>query len=238
LSAVSKSSEASVVATAPVLPAGFTAEATKDSSVWLYHYENLLFEGKRGMHLELIKTDHPTVASSDTSLKDTLYQDSRMIVLGRWNESSIGGVFKRYMTKQSPEMYPSAAIYSGPLADPIISSDRNAHHFRTVIKEVCKNVGVNFAGYYTIVEWGCGMECGEMAMVDRRSGRVHLTDIPFDTGGYYGLRYSTDSRLLIVNSFLLVPYDGYYALSSWCTPAAYVWDEKFKRFNLVEKVTE
>ena len=141
------------------------------------------------------------------------------------------------MTKQSPEMYPSAAIYSGPLAEPISSSDRNAHQFRTVIKEVCKNVGVNFAGYYTIVEWGCGMECGEMAMVDRRSGRVHLADIPNAISGFYGLRYSKDSRLLIVNAYLLDPYDGYYALG-WSAPAAYVWNEKHQRFDLVEKVKD
>ncbi len=32
--------------------------------------------------------------------------------------------------------------------------------------------GPNFAGHYTLVRWGCGSGCIEMAIVDAKSGRV------------------------------------------------------------------
>lgn len=75
--------------------------------------------------------------------------------------------------------------------------------------------GLNFAGHYVIVRWGCGSPCLMVAIVDLRTGRVFPP--PFHHGpvhSYFHVRwgwpmeqplmeppfaYRLDSRLLIAN---------------------------------------
>jgi hypothetical protein len=79
--------------------------------------------------------------------------------------------------------------------------------FRTVIREAAKK-GPNFAGHYTIADWGCGTACESLATIDAESGAVF--DGPFGklpkAALYYGsnvdedktdLFYRLDSRLLV-----------------------------------------
>lgn len=44
--------------------------------------------------------------------------------------------------------------------------------FRTVIRDWTRK-GPNFAGHYTIAEWGCGTGCVQMVVVDNRTGNVY-----------------------------------------------------------------
>src|SRR5208282_3369622 len=85
--------------------------------------------------------------------------------------------------------------------------------FRTRIREGASK-GPNFAGHYTIAEWGCGSGCISIALVDAADGTVFK--VPFDVlgwgmplmeyegryapnrEGFAPLSYRLDSRLLIV----------------------------------------
>jgi hypothetical protein len=172
----------------------------------------------------------------DTTLQDTLYRDKRFLIRG--DPRQINMVFRRYASKFKPEQF-AAEPYTGQLADPRISSDPNARGFRTVIRRDCATQGVNFAGHYTISEWGCGAMCAMLAVVDRIDGRVYFTDIPFDTlDGHYGAEYSLDSRLIVVNSELATWRKGYRVLLGGQWPSSYVWDEEHKRFELIETVSD
>jgi hypothetical protein len=68
--------------------------------------------------------------------------------------------------------------------------------------------GPNFAGHYTIVQWGCGAGCVQFAVVDAKTGAVFMP--PFYVGprafveGQTGepeepLQFRADSKLLIVS---------------------------------------
>jgi hypothetical protein len=81
--------------------------------------------------------------------------------------------------------------------------------FRSAIREAAGK-GPNFAGHFTIAEWGCGAGCVSMAVIDEETGRVF--DGPFGNTGTKndvmtvveipdpnkaGFFYHRDSRLLI-----------------------------------------
>lgn len=221
---------------ANMLPAGFTREATEDSEEWIYRYEDLLFTGDSDARFAVVPAGQPDTNAFDTTLRDTLYHDKRFMVHG--DQGQINMVFRRYASEFRPEQF-AAEPYTGHLADPRISSDPNARGYRTMIRRACASQGVNFAGHYTIAEWGCGAMCAMLAVVDRIDGRVYFTGIPFDTlDGHYGAEYSLDSRLIVVNSELATWRKGYRVLLGGQWPSSYVWDEEHKRFELIETVSD
>ena len=61
--------------------------------------------------------------------------------------------------------------FTGIPAMPVL---RTAGHrlFRTQIREAARK-GPNFAGHYTIAEWGCGTSCVSLAVIDAETGVVH-----------------------------------------------------------------
>jgi len=62
-------------------------------------------------------------------------------------------------------------IYKGIPAKVDLSSNRYAKEFRTALREGAKK-GPNFAGHYTLIEWGCGSFCQNHAIVDAKNGKV------------------------------------------------------------------
>jgi hypothetical protein len=70
--------------------------------------------------------------------------------------------------------------------------------FRTVLREGAKD-GPNFAGHYTVVEWGCGTECFQAAIVDAETGRVYASPLqdPMEDFASSWLHFQTNSSLLI-----------------------------------------
>jgi hypothetical protein len=79
-----------------------------------------------------------------------------------------------------------------------------------MIENGCKNNEINFAGHYTIIEWGCGTACALMAIVDRINGQIIYSKIPFDkSDGHTGSNFKIDSRMLIINTESLSEYDNY-----------------------------
>jgi hypothetical protein len=89
--------------------------------------------------------------------------------------------------------HPVAETYEGTPAPVDLGSDPLARQFRTRLKEGAKE-GPNFAGLYTIIEWGCGTNCQQVAVVDARTGRVCAW---LTTG--LGSSYKLDSKLFIKN---------------------------------------
>ncbi len=66
--------------------------------------------------------------------------------------------------------------------------------------------GVNFAGHYIIVGWGCGTGCTNAAVIDGRTGKVIWPEEFYNVDASYGEGYSDvqldfrkNSRLLIIH---------------------------------------
>jgi hypothetical protein len=100
------------------------------------------------------------------------------------------------------EDYSVTEIFKGPPAPPKLrrSGDRL---FRTRIREGAAK-GPNFAGKFTIAEWGCGSGCVSIAIVDAKDGRIFdapfsalAWGVPMMTESVEPLAFKLDSRLLI-----------------------------------------
>ena len=82
----------------------------------------------------------------------------------------------------------------------------DARAFRTRLSEGLKG-GVNFAGHYVVVGWGCGAGCVSGAIIDARTGNVYWPDQFHSIGVWYDentytdkpVDYRKNSRLFIVN---------------------------------------
>lgn len=101
------------------------------------------------------------------------------------------------------EQLPTQKIFKG---NPVTPKLKNAttRRYRTVILEGAKK-GPNFAGEYTIVEYGCGSCCNAFFIVNARTGKVFIP--PFFTTCHYeegvpgygntGLGFHINSNLLV-----------------------------------------
>lgn len=118
------------------------------------------------------------------------------VVLFNRKPDNIVHIFKRYRPKRSFEDFPYE-VYNGELRDPNFESNPNYKKFITRITNECKE-GVNFAGHYTMVTWGCGSPCQRGVVVDRKTGEI------FDgLETTYGIEFKKDSRLVVKNEGVL-----------------------------------
>ena len=105
--------------------------------------------------------------------------------------------------------YPVHHIYKGAPAHPILT--KNQWMFRTVIRDGSKHK-VQFAGRYTVPEFGCGAGCSSFYIVDSIGGKVYdgfvVSDIPptwIEENEKKGIRgidhceFHPNSRLLKIN---------------------------------------
>ena len=93
--------------------------------------------------------------------------------------------------------------FTGKAAPPVLRT-RLQQTFRTVIRDAVRS-GPNFAGSFTLAEWGCGAGCVSVAVVDSKTGTTY--DGPFQLLGYdlaYNyeggdeqVEFKKDSRLMI-----------------------------------------
>ncbi len=99
--------------------------------------------------------------------------------------------------------YPVKEIYGGKHARVDLSSHPEAKTWRTKLIEAA-NKGSNFAGHYTIAQWGCGTSCTAVAVMDAITWKVYLpaalsrvswAGLPDNAAG---LKFRLDSNLLIV----------------------------------------
>jgi hypothetical protein len=92
--------------------------------------------------------------------------------------------------------YPARATFAGRPARVDLASDTAARRFRTALREGART-GPNFAGAFTIVTWGCGTECRQLAIVSARTGAVYFA--PFTVE--YEIHYRRASELLVVDPY-------------------------------------
>jgi hypothetical protein len=84
--------------------------------------------------------------------------------------------------------------------------DPDARTFKTRLSEGLRE-GVNFAGHYVVVGWGCGTGCISGAIVDARNGRVYFPEafhdigVWYDDSGYTGepVKHRKNSRLFVIS---------------------------------------
>lgn len=125
--------------------------------------------------------------------------------------------------------YPAGAKFTGRPARAVLR-DRQARMFRTRLKEGAQ-AGPNFAGHYTVVRWGCGSGCIEMAVVDARTGVIYWPPFSNVVVGMSGTvednpSFNIASKLMVVRGALNEQdNDGVYY---------YVFDKN--RFRLVKYV--
>jgi hypothetical protein len=127
--------------------------------------------------------------------------------------------------------YPAAESFMGMPAAPQVSG-ADARRYRTVIREKAA-VGPNFAGHYTIANWGCGSTCIGFAVVDAKTGKVafhpnvsRVMQVPYQAENV--LQFRPDSRLLVIAGETEGP-DGTVSIGR----SFYEW--KDERFTLVGK---
>lgn len=101
------------------------------------------------------------------------------------------------------ETYPAERRLASPPAAPQLMSAK-ARRFRSVLRSAAV-LGPNFNGHYRLVQWGCGTNCIEWAIVDLEDGRVWMAPEPlFSCAGassdhdWFDARL--DSSLLYVRS--------------------------------------
>lgn len=117
-----------------------------------------------------------------------------------------------------------------------------ARTYRTRLTDGVKG-GVNFAGHYIIIGWGCGTGCTNGSVIDARTGNVIWPVQFYNLDATYGSGYSDEqiefrknSRLLIIhgvpgspdNSPAGHPGDYYY---EWKT-------DRLRQLKFVEKRSE
>ena len=145
--------------------------------------------------------------------------------------------FALCLSAQTFDQYRAAESFSGKPAAPVFktTADRS---YSTAIREGAAR-GPNFAGHYTIAEWGCGGGCVSISVVDAKTGSIYrgpFRNLAWTMMRYEGkynanddnfkqLEYKPDSRLLIVRG---CPEE------SNC--ASYFWEWTGEQFKLVKKV--
>lgn len=114
----------------------------------------------------------------------------------------------------------AAAIYRGAPARPKLESALAREHVTMIRKAVVR--GPNFAGHYTVVDWGCGTSCGVYVIVNDRTGKVYEPP-EISKGvdlGVAGPEFRPDSTLMVVAS---CPPPEVYGLKN-CERKFYKWD--------------
>lgn len=104
------------------------------------------------------------------------------------------------------EDFPVTQVFHGKPARPILQG--SDWYYRTRFREQAAR-GVDFAGHYKVVAWGCGSGCSVWSIVDEQTGRIYhpfpfgVLNVPFmgtvDGREYQGVQYQVDSSLLIVD---------------------------------------
>ncbi len=101
------------------------------------------------------------------------------------------------------ESYP-AQVYKGRVA-PVRINNPRSRTFKTRLREGAKD-GVNFAGHYTVVQWGCGAGCLDAAIVDAKTGGVYFPGETSDFSvwfwgdkDYDALQFKPNSRLIVLS---------------------------------------
>jgi TonB family protein len=100
-----------------------------------------------------------------------------------------------------------------------LRSHPKARLFRTQLRNGVEREGVNFAGHYSVVTWGCGSDCRMVTVVDSRFGNVFFA--PFTISA--GAEFHVSSRLFIANPLEVDEYISGAPTPDYYQPRWYVW---------------
>ena len=114
----------------------------------------------------------------------------------------LGTLALRAMPPTLERQPPTFEAYKTPVANIHKSHVKIQSHpvgkkFRIVIRETVASKGINFAGQFTLVEWGCGTNCTRFAIVDLKTGQISYDPDLMST--FRGLDFRRDSALLVVD---------------------------------------
>jgi hypothetical protein len=112
-----------------------------------------------------------------------------------------------------------------------LKSHPKGYEYRTRLSEGASGKR-DFAGFYTVVMWGCGSPCQQVALIDARDGKVYFA--PFVTA--LGGRFRLNSRLFMKDApDDIAEFNAYDWVQGGPIPSSeyWLWDEKSKRFNLL-----
>lgn len=199
----------------------------------IFYNDRFLVFGSKKMKLDYISSQdkNPKICS----VGDTLFHDSYATILG--DEKFTTMVYVKYYSKYKFSQFLVDSIYEGKLMLPDLSSISDqlcqylsVDQWKEFVNSECIKQGVNFAGHYTIVEWGCGCQCQNMAIIDRINGKIIFPDKTEDyIYEYYGAQYRKESRMIITNSAVLEDYEGYYWKYFDCYPKIYEWRDTISK---------
>jgi hypothetical protein len=129
-------------------------------------------------------------------------------------------------------------VYKGKAAKIIFKNNPTAKMFRTAIRDTYYGkdyikkwdpTGLNFAGHYCFVSWGCGSPCQSAAIVDLKTGIVY--DAP---SASYGYKFKRNSRLVIINPDKVVVDGKVDTTCVGCISEYWLWNERTKKFVKVK----
>jgi len=110
--------------------------------------------------------------------------------------------------------------FKGKPANVDLRSHPDAHTYRSRLREGAAK-GPNFAGHFTIVQWGCGSSCQRFAIVDAQTGKVYI--YPGMTS--YGMVYHLDSKLIVIDPISTDDMKDFESeIPNWRMTRYFLWD--------------
>ncbi len=95
------------------------------------------------------------------------------------------------------DQFPAGTVYKGQAHLPDFSGrDRKFVDYRTRIREGLSK-GPNFAGHYSVIQFGCGTECTFVYVADNQTGKIFQFPLGGDDNLDLDLSFELNSRLLI-----------------------------------------
>ena len=166
-------------------------------------------------------------------LKDGRARAAAFILLA----AAASGLFAQSVAPSFDQYRIGEAKFSGKPAPPLLKTTED-RRFRTAIR-AAETAGPNFAGHYTVAEYGCGGGCVSIAIVDAKTGAVYrgpFRNLSWDLRKYEGkirsddekfeqLAYRLESRLLVARGCLE---------ETDC--ASYFWEWTGSQFKLLQKI--
>ena len=98
------------------------------------------------------------------------YRDD--VILGENIDYDDVKIYKKYNLESKFEDH-EVSIYDGELVAPDFATNPDARRFITRITKACEK-GINFAGHFTLVTWGCGSPCQNGVVVNRKTSTLYL----------------------------------------------------------------